>query len=271
MPYDEPVVKIKHVGHGSFPPYWICTPSDAKYLKGWGAKWLPGPIDTGMRFEAFASYFVEAPRDAIFLDVGGHVGVPALAVAAAGFRVISFEPTPSNLRNYKRAVCFNGFQGRMQLVEAAVSDFDGTTEIFVPVTEQGEQGDNSALAAGAATANVGGASKGTTVRVLKLDTWVAAHLTDAEVARVRLLKVDVQGSEARVVRGAASLLRRLHGDAWVVMEHSGNLMSQSGVGGTEDVDEMQKLGFATFDAYRGNAIPAGSALGLEDIWYHRRG
>jgi hypothetical protein len=88
---------------------------------------------------------------------------------------------------------------------------------------------------------------------------------------VRLLKVDVQGSEARVVRGAASLLRRLHKDAWVVMEHSGNLMSQSGLGGTEDVDEMQKLGFDTFDAYRGSAIPAGSALGLEDIWYHRKG
>jgi FkbM family methyltransferase len=270
VPFDEPVVKIKHVGHGSFPSFWICTPSDAKYLKGWGAKWLPGPIDTGMRYEAFASYFADAPRDAVFLDVGGHVGVPALAAAAAGFRVISFEPTPSNLRNYKRAVCFNGFQDRMQLVEAAVSDFDGTTEIFVPVTDQGEQGDNSAIAAGAATANVGGTSKGTTVGVLKLDTWVAAHLSDAEVASVRLLKVDVQGTEARVVRGAAALLRRLHKDAWVVMEHSGNLMAHSGVGATEDVDEMQKLGFDTFDSFRGNPISAESALGLEDIWYRRR-
>ena len=271
-PFDEVIVKMLHVGAPPHPPFYISIPPN--FLESWAKLWLPGPIDTGMGYESFPRYLEGAPKDSLFLDIGAHVGVPALAVAAAGFRVVSFEPVPVNARNYRRAVCFNGWSAsNATLVEMAVSNEDGEVTLYVPTL----MSDNAALSQGASTANVNSPTEPTTVRMIMLDTWASTHLSAEEVAQVRLVKVDVQGSETRVVQGARALFSALHSDAWVVMEHDTGLISNSGLAPDADVQAMRELGFDVYSGFRGSMIlaakgsgsAAGAVQGLADVWYRR--
>jgi hypothetical protein len=52
-------------------------------------------------------------------------------------------------------------------------------------------------------------------------------LTDAEMAATRLIKIDVEGAEARVIKGLAPKLALLPKDAEVVIEISADSMENS--------------------------------------------
>lgn len=264
---DDPIVKIKHVAASGHPDFWVSLPPDEHYLKGWGARWLPGPLDTGMGYQNFVQHFTGLSKDSILLDIGAHVGVPALATAAGGYRVISFDPIPYNIRAIRQAICFNGFQSRHSVVEAAVGDTDGNLTIFLPKGHS----DNSALSDKSATANLGdGIEKiPIPVRIITLDAWAAANLSPAEVALVHVVKVDVQGSETRVFKGAREFFKKLGGHAWVVGEHDGGLMGHSGFSQDNDMEEMKAQGFKLYDAYEGTEVDNDRARGLADIWYKK--
>ena len=74
-------------------------------------------------------------------------------------------------------------------------------------------------------------------------------LTPAEIAVVRIVKVDVEGAEGRVARGLAARLDRLCPEAEIVVEVTPDRMRRIG----DDVDElltiMRESGFHTYQGY----------------------
>lgn len=132
------------------------------------------------------------------VDVGAHKGRYVYwmrrAVGAAG-AVVAFEPQPK-LAAYLRGVCAAMRWPNVDVREAAVADIPGRAMLHVP----GARG----VSAGASLASAAFADGSP----LQYECAVRTLDRDFEgVARVRLIKVDAEGHELPVFRGAEQLLR----------------------------------------------------------------
>jgi len=134
------------------------------------------------------------------VDVGAKKGSYTFwmrqAVGESG-RVYAFEPQPE-LAGYLRATCGAMRWGNVEIREAAASDRTGEATLRVP---------GSGPSPGAsleASAAAGPSSRGVRCETVRLDD----ALGDDEEGRIALLKVDVEGHELAVFRGAARILAR---------------------------------------------------------------
>lgn len=139
-----------------------------------------------------------APGD-VAVDVGAHIGYFTMRLAdtvGESGHVHAFEPVARNADLLARSIAESRFERRVTLARAAVSDAAGEATLRV----------------GRDTLNTGGAFLGdesqggddglNSVRV------ATVRLDDAGLRRpVRLIKMDVEGAEPRVVRGALAVLR----------------------------------------------------------------
>lgn len=133
-----------------------------------------------------------SPGD-VFWDVGANAGffslVAARAVGPTG-EVVAVEPVPENAAGMARQFALNGLSW-CHVVQAAVASTAGTAVL--------DLGPSSSQAHLAATGEAGGDR--IEVEVVTLDDLVRAH------RRPRLVKIDVEGTEDRVLAGGESLLR----------------------------------------------------------------
>jgi len=124
----------------------------------------------------------------VVVDVGAYVGLYTIALAqrtGPTGRVYAFEPDPQNCAVLQKHIELNTVSDRVEIHELAVGDKDG----FVLFTA----GRDSESVVGANSLNPG------TVRMARLDTILPSE-------RVDVLKVDVEGFEENVLKGAEVLL-----------------------------------------------------------------
>lgn len=129
------------------------------------------------------------------VDVGGNIGLYACLAsrtAPDGARVVSFEPIPENLEYLRRNLAQNGADG-VTLEECAVGEREGSITIY---TSRQSIGTHSASAQNA------GNAEGREVPMTSVDAYTAAN----GVGPVDLLKVDVEGYDGFVLRGAERVL-----------------------------------------------------------------
>ena len=161
--------------------------------------------------KVLAALVEELPSDGSsqILDVGGNLGyftlyLGALAKADRKGHVHSFEPSPRVFQLLKRNLSLNpGLP--VTLNEAAVSDVVGRSTLFLAHEELGHS--SASLVAGAVE-QVGGVE----VETLTLDGY-ARRLGDKPV---RLLKMDCEGVETKVLAGMTATLERWSPD--IVLE-----------------------------------------------------
>jgi FkbM family methyltransferase len=128
------------------------------------------------------------PGDSV-ADVGSYIGLYTIALAqlvGRSGRVYAFEPNSANCVEIREHLKLNQIEDRVELVQAALGDNDGD----VPFDgSRGIQG------------HVSTASTNQTpfVACLRLDTFLAGRAVD-------VLKIDVEGYEEFVLRGASELL-----------------------------------------------------------------
>jgi len=146
-----------------------------------------------------------------FIDVGANVGylsaVAADRVGPAG-QVYAFEPEPGHFARLRRLAELNP-SFRIVPNRSAVGDHQGTVQLFmsphagwhtiVPGFNQGLFGCQGRL----------------DVPIVSLDAYAAEHGIGSQ-GTIRLVKVDVEGAEAAVLRGAADLIRIRAIDAFLV-------------------------------------------------------
>lgn len=138
----------------------------------------------------------------VFVDAGAHIGW--LSLAAAAFvgergRVIAFEPAAESFRILEKNVALNGL-GNVVAVPEALGARLGDGDLFHPLPP------DRALASLAEPARWAARE---TVAIVTLD----AYLATAGIARVAMLKVDVEGWEPQILAGAEALLAREDGPA----------------------------------------------------------
>jgi FkbM family methyltransferase len=134
---------------------------------------------------AFTLHFLRP--DDLFLDVGANIGsYTLLASGVCKARAISFEPDPQTMALLRRNIDLNNLHGYVVLEQAAVGAEEGEVEFTI----------------GRDTCNhVTKGNEGRTQRVLMRTLDSIVGLTPPT-----MIKVDVEGYEADVFRGARAVL-----------------------------------------------------------------
>lgn len=136
-----------------------------------------------------------AGRHTVLYDVGGGIGLYSLLAARQGARVFSFEPHPRNaeciLRNARR----NGLENAISVFPQAVHSRAGA--ISMVLTDAHRGGPMALLSAGRPSDR-----DALQVECITLDEFARSHPAPT------LIKVDVEGNESEVLKGAAELFGR---------------------------------------------------------------
>lgn len=168
------------------------------------------------------------------IDVGAHIGFFTMQMAAAVGRtgkVYAFEPFDPNADLLERSMIENRFADRVVFQRGAVGGASGSATLTFPVETLNSGG--AYLLRDGASPLTGNQTR--TVPVFALD--------DVPLARpVRFIKMDVEGAEPLVVRGACRILRE---DRPIVLSelHPTQLERASGVTADEYLAEIQALGY----------------------------
>jgi FkbM family methyltransferase len=156
-------------------------------------------------------------RHRLAIDVGANIGIYAHALRPLARQVWAFEPNPALCRLLRRT-----FGLSVRIEQVALSDAPATRDLFVPVHH------------GRATIETrlpGAASVAVTTR----------RLDDYDVPPVGFIKIDVEGHEGAVLRGASGVLARDRPNVLVEVEE------RHREGAVADVRRLlEGLGYAGF-------------------------
>lgn len=170
------------------------------------------------RYDALQlAWMVENLSEGAFaIDIGANYGQCAVVMAARcgpGGRTIAFEPNP-----HARAVLARNFALNPSVKRATIEDFACSDTSGGKVTLYGNgNAANSALVALMASARGGTGQDSFEVPVTTLDDYIS----ERSLPEPRLVKIDTEGAEIRILKGAAklldspaSILCELHPYAW---------------------------------------------------------
>lgn len=150
-----------------------------------------------------------------FVDVGANIGYFTALVAKHYPRasVVSIEAFPTIADKLQKNIERNDLKNvRVEIV--AVADVPGTIELFY-----------------AGTINEGGTTsvqgRINSQPIVVPSKPLAALLFDQEIPSIRLIKIDVEGAESRVIEGLAPKLNLLPNDAEIVVEVSAGHIDDS--------------------------------------------
>jgi FkbM family methyltransferase len=170
----------------------------------------PGRIEHALTHQHFPYRVITQTREVaiggVMIDIGANTGRMSLPRVILGdaTRAYCAEPEPLNYECLVRNVRDNQLTGLVFPDRLAIGAEDGTVRL-----------ERAKSTGGHRVIDRGAASKREVldVRVLRLDTWV--DLLGLDMSEVRFIKVDVQGSELDVLRGAARVLEQKH-IAWQI-------------------------------------------------------
>lgn len=158
----------------------------------------------------------------IFIDIGANFGIHSLLAAklvGPTGKIYAFEPVPVNLDLLMKNIKLNKLQN-MEVLPCAVSNSNKQyVEMYIPGEEV------------AITASLHSCMERVVsieVQNVRLDDWVAFNMYP------KLIKIDVEGAELEVLKGAGSLLQRCH--PILLIEVHGYVLSDFGA----SISELQK-------------------------------
>jgi FkbM family methyltransferase len=208
-----------------------------------GVKWIvrkapPISLMDDTLFGPLLSYYQE-PRECewfsnalhergTFVDVGANVGGYSVRACKKGARLIAVEPDPDNYRVLKLNLELN------QCIDAHVLNIAAGSREEI---RQLYEGDDGAPVGYTLKRGDGIRKAKCSVTVKPLDAAIPPLLSDE---KVDLLKVDVEGSEVEVIKGAINLLKRTR---YVIVEVIPSTESKT----LELLDLLRPLGFKLID------------------------
>jgi len=181
--------------------------------------------------------------DTIF-DVGANIGYFSLLFASLcpHGSVHSFEPVPLNFHLLCMNRLLNGFSN-LRPNQDAVGEVEGQVDFVI--------------SADSAFSSLIDTSRKQVVERAVVDmTTLDAYCERHKVARIDLLKVDVEGAEARVLAGAAQLLKdSTRRPRTIMLELFEPMLERHGSSIQNVLDQMHTNGYRPFVASGGQLVP----------------
>jgi len=170
-----------------------------------------------------------------FVDVGAHVGyysLKAAKIVGSQGRVLAIEPNPDILPVLRKNIAAN-YDNIITIVPVACSDSDTTLEFF-----SAYRANSGGSSLSRANAEHYGTTKATYhVPARRLD----AIIQENNILRVDIVKIDVEGAELTVLKGAQETLDRYH--PVVYMELNEHLLNNMGTTVAEIIRWLQDRGY----------------------------
>jgi FkbM family methyltransferase len=181
----------------------------------------------------------------VVVDVGANVGVTSIWLAGLARQVYAFEPSPDNAALMREQLALRRVTN-VELFPGAVSDRSGSATLYVKTSAM-----THSLARIGKTAPVGEVE----VETITLDDFAARRGIDS----IALLKIDTEGFEPEVVRGAKGLLaaRRVR---HILFEYSPAFYAERGLGPLDVLRQLSDLGYGIF-SLDGAAVDAAGFAG----------
>jgi FkbM family methyltransferase len=170
-------------------------------------------------------------KDGVFLDIGANVGiysVQALDFLGQGGAVHAFEIDPRPLKCLLKTKERFGYENLL-VHRTAIGATRGNVQLV--------------RAADSGTSQVGGSTLGLTVPMVSLDEWSHGF----GLGRVDVIKIDVEGYEMEVLRGAREVVERFH--PLMVIEADDSLLCRCGA----SVDDLER--FLSSLGYKVETVP----------------
>lgn len=204
---------------------WV---NGSKFLVRRGETGLTGNIYTGLHEFKDMAYLLHVLREGdLFVDVGANVGsYSILACSAIGAHGIALEPVPSTFNMLSDNMRINHVENKVECINEGVGAARGKLKF----TSENDTM-NHVLADGESCGDA------IIVKVCTLDEKLNGR-------QPGLIKIDVEGFEARVLEGAKSILEdeTLHS---VIMELNGS-GERYGFDEHEILKKMKQFGFDTY-------------------------
>jgi FkbM family methyltransferase len=210
-------------------------------------------LRTGALYEPdVANLLVKVLRDGdVVIDVGANIGfftvLASILVGPTG-RIVAFEPSAENVERLRANLAYNDCKN-VTVVEKAVTDQVGEVEFFI----------NSGNSGGHALWDIGQWPGYVEQNGIPLRVAVPATTLDAEWGRLRLpapkvIKIDAEGADQRVLEGASDLLARQK-PRFVVAELHPFGLAKMGCNQESLRGFIESLGYSTFGLTNTGALP----------------
>jgi len=176
-------------------------------------------------------------QGAVIFDVGANFGYYSLVLAhflQRNCTVFAFEPNPQTYQLLCNNISLNKMETVIHAQPMGLSDSDDEASFVEPVGNTG------------ATTLV----KGRGIRVTTLDSFVRDH----QVSKVDLIKIDVEGMERLVLRGARSLLESMAAPMILIEIHP-HTLRRAGTSAAELISDIRLLGFEIYELRRDTLRP----------------
>jgi FkbM family methyltransferase len=167
-------------------------------------------------------------REVMFYDLGAHIGQYTLVASPLCRAVHSFEPVPETFEFLQRNIRVNRLTN-VSANLAAVSDRCGEVRIY--------EGEVSGIDRSSLKAPSCASGRSFVVPSTSLDAYVGKHRDAPD-----LIKIDVEGAEIAVLRGASNLLRERHPTLIVEVDKVNQL--RFGFSDDDLVQELKGFGYS---------------------------
>jgi FkbM family methyltransferase len=168
--------------------------SRAIYYRGWRGFEHPFPL--------LLEQVLKSAPAGLFFDIGANTGVYSLlSKAVCPLREVhAFEPFQSVLKILRNNIALNKIAADIIVVDAAASNEPGSADLFIPTQEHGLVETSASLSSNFKSLH----SERVKVRCIKLDDY--CHQLGLD--RVAVMKIDVEGVEDKVFKGAQEMIVR---------------------------------------------------------------
>ena len=194
---------------------------------------------------------IDPARDAV--DIGANIGFHSVLFAKllASSRVLAVEPTSAAVDRLRSNLIMNQVDDRVLVWQGAASDVTGTATLtVVPGREE-----FSTLGQLAHRAVRDGFERATE----RVDTATVDELVERNGLDVGFMKIDVEGFELSVLRGASHVLSK-HRPV-VILELCEPMLRTAGASARQVIELMQSRGYAVADVADPSAEPGARAYG----------
>ncbi|MBU8896330.1 hypothetical protein DRW03_27750 [Corallococcus sp. H22C18031201] len=190
--------------------------------------------------ELHALLMAELRGGGVLVDVGANIGVHCLPVArmlqdGSRGRVFAFEAAPDTAERLRRVALRNGVAESLEVVQVALGDRPRTAQL------------RSSAELGAHDVGVrslyGTGEQAIAVQVTTFDAWAEAR----PLERWDVLKMDVEGAEAEVLRGMLATLKARR-PRLLVIEVVDSLLRRAGSSRDEVMALLASVGYAEVPA-----------------------
>jgi len=198
------------------------------------------PMANDVALLQFFADKVRKVRDPVIVDVGASAGSFSILPRVTGGQVVAFEPNPDAYKALVETVRANGLENSVRTFELAVGEASGEAVLRVPADPH-----HAAVAALGNPRYRGFDWRDVPVRVVALD--------DLAWDRIDFLKIDTEGAELLVLRGAERTIRTFRPK--ILIEYQSLNTRQFGYEQEAIQEHLVGLGYRMFQP-----------VGNEDLW-----